>query len=481
MNDKRDFNSDRRDYGYSSNAYGGGINGDFMNRKRKAEKRKKILYIVLVCLLAAALIGVSIGLGIMVMKYKEKESEANQMEAIYQKAYYELISSTNDMSSKLSKLSVSSSGSKQQEMLYDLWKNAELAEQSLSTLNVEGDGGISLKKFINQLGDYAHYLTTKTVNGGALSKEDKETLAKLESVMLEMSNSLKKVHEEVMNGKLFIGDGNLFEGSLGDMFEKFSDGSIELPTLIYDGPFSDGLKDRETKALNGKSDIDEQTGREIAAKLFNVDASQLTYEGEWNTDIPTLNYSFIDENGIQVHMQLSKKGGMLISMNRYNQNDGGDIDDSECADEAEKYIKLLGFNNMQTVWASSEEGICYVNLAPVKDGVILYPDLIKVKISKKDKTLLGVDARNYAFNHTERTFANKALSVEEAQSRLDSSLVVENVREAIIPYRTSGEKYTYEFYCTSERGIYFVYIDVTNGDEVNILYVVDADGTELLM
>ena len=45
-------------------------------------------------------------------------------------------------------------------------------------------------------------------------------------------------------------------------------------------------------------------------------------------------------------------------------------------------------------------------------------------------------------------------------------------RLALIPLRGSREVLSYEFECHSD-GVYFVYIDAFNGEEVNILYVLD--------
>ena len=137
------------------------------------------------------------------------------------------------------------------------------------------------------------------------------------------------------------------------------------------------------------------------------------------------------------------------------------------------YAEKLGFHDMRTVWSSSADGECVVNLAPVQDGVVLYPDLVKVKLSESDSRVIGFDATHYAFNHKPRELASPALTSQQAESRLSVPPVREG-RLALIPMRGTKEALCFEFECES-GGTYFVYIDALTGKEANILYVIDSE------
>ena len=150
----------------------------------------------------------------------------------------------------------------------------------------------------------------------------------------------------------------------------------------------------------------------------------------------------------------------------------------------------------------------YVNLTPAKDGVILYPDLIKVKVDessgrvtgldathyifilypdlikvKVDESsgrVTGLDATHYIFNHTPRTIGSPKISLSDAAARLPLPAVGEG-RLALIPMDETREVLTYEFECERD-GTYFVYLDAMTGEEVNILFVVsDTERGSLLM
>ena len=132
---------------------------------------------------------------------------------------------------------------------------------------------------------------------------------------------------------------------------------------------------------------------------------------------------------------------------------------------------------MQVVWSSSEGGECVVNLVPMQDGPILYPDIVKVKIRESDRMPIGLNSSHYAMNHRTRHI----LPPRVPQSVARGIVSLDNVsqgRLALIPLRESAEVLAYEFECQQD-GTYYIYVDAHTGEEVNILYVLD-DGAKLL-
>ena len=130
------------------------------------------------------------------------------------------------------------------------------------------------------------------------------------------------------------------------------------------------------------------------------------------------------------------------------------------------FAKQAGYGDTRVVWCSVSHGTVYVNLAPVSDGVVLYPDLIKVKVDAASGTVTGLDALHYIYNHTEREIPAPALTLAEAAQRITLPLVTEG-RLALIPLDETREVLTYEFEC-EDGGTYFVYIDAMTGEEANM-------------
>ena len=132
---------------------------------------------------------------------------------------------------------------------------------------------------------------------------------------------------------------------------------------------------------------------------------------------------------------------------------------------------------------SLNNGILTINYAYSADGVVYYPDLVKVGIAMDNGEMVSFDATGYLMNHTVRTLPNAALSAEEAQAKLSPLLQAEGeTRLALVPGEGLDETLCYEFACTGEEGErVLVYIDVQTGYEEQILILLQDDTGTLVM
>lgn len=433
---------------------------------------------IAVAMMSLVIIGLVVGLIIVGGNY-QKNSGERMTDASYNKAYFDLVAETNDIQVRLDKIAASNSAAQQEQMLYEVWKNAELAEMSLASLNAKDSNVNHLKKFMNQLGDYCHYLALSAENK-PLTTEQEKTLKSMSDILRDVNLSLGEVQTNLEGGNLTFNDGAL-NNAMNGIFEKFNDSSVEYPQMIYDGPFSDSLTDREVKGLSGNM-IDEAAGRDIVSKIMKDEILQnIIFDGECNGDIDSLYFTAVLQNGEKVDLELAKKGGSLLLLSRNKEFTSPQISVDKCVEAAEKFAADNGFKNMASVWISNIDGAFIVNLAPVQDNAILYPDLVKVKVSSDDGKIIGFDSQNHAMNHIARNLKTPSLTLSQAKSKIKSSLSSNEGRLALIPYRSTQELLTYEFACESNDGLYFVYIDAMTGEEANILIVIDSENGTLLM
>ena len=145
-----------------------------------------------------------------------------------------------------------------------------------------------------------------------------------------------------------------------------------------------------------------------------------------------------------------------------------------------EFAKRVGFGELVTTWLEVKDNIAYINLAPTQEGVVLYPDLVKVKVDMFSQRVIGFEAKNYAFNHVERSFETSITS-EDAEKELGFDYIILNTRKAIIALENDIEVPVYEFACERIGGLYYYYVDANTGRLVEILKVVDSNGTPLLV
>ncbi|HKL94318.1 MAG TPA: PepSY1/2 domain-containing protein [Clostridia bacterium] len=448
------------------------------HEEKKRENKNTGLKVV-ITLMSFVIIGLVIGLSIVGTRTTNNVSDTSLKNAAFQRAYFDLVAETNDISVKMSKLDASNDATQQTQMLYDVWKTADLAGMSLASLSSQDEGLSKLKKFMNQTSDYCHYLAIELNSEKTLSQEDEATLKKMSEILRKVNVALGDVHTQIESGNMDMATDGVLSGAIGQIFIDFNETAVEYPQLIYDGPFSDALADKETKGLSG-ADIDEATGREFVQKAVGSgNIKEIKFDGEWHTDIVTLNYTAVFENNDSAMVQVAKKGGKVLLLDRDREIGGQTLTSDECVDIAEKYMSGLGYENLKSVWVTNMKGSYYVNLCPTMNDVVIYPDMIKVKVASDNGEILGVDAKSYAYNHTNRTLPAPTVGIATARKAIKSSLNPNEGRLALIPYR-NAERLTYEFACEG-NGLYFVYVDAETGKEINILYVIDSENGSLLM
>ena len=132
---------------------------------------------------------------------------------------------------------------------------------------------------------------------------------------------------------------------------------------------------------------------------------------------------------------------------------------------------------MKESYYSTQDGICTINFAYEKNGVVYYPDLIKLSVSLETGNVISFDARGYIMNHTERSLPENMISADDAKTAVSDYLTVMSTRLAVIPTDYKAEKTAYEFYCkTPDEQEVLVYIDVLTAKEDDILLLLYSDG-----
>jgi spore germination protein len=178
--------------------------------------------------------------------------------------------------------------------------------------------------------------------------------------------------------------------------------------------------------------------------------------------------------------QISKAGGKLVMFDSYKDCADKNFSVERCEQIALDFLAKLGYEDLKAVWTSENGTTCNLNFAPVSGGVVLYPDLIKVKVCEQRGLVTGLEAISYCLNHIERNIAKATLSQEEAQSVINGNINVKIARAALIPF-DGEEVLTYEFYGELDGGEYYIYVDATTGEEIEVLTVIGTAQGRALM
>lgn len=442
---------------------------------RSTTRKNNTLYVLIATVAALAVLAAVLIAGTVLINGESSERK-NGLDNMYSSAFYDLSDSANNIEVNLSKLMIAGGKKESVTVINDTTAQAELASSSLSRLPLEPDNVEKTVKFYNQVGDWCRSYAAAILTG-ADTESYREQAETLYIAARNINESLKDVSAE-MNGRAIsecVGDDRLLAFDMNFNVGDMQNNSVEYPELIYDGPFSDSKK-YDFRALDGMEDVSSDRAVEIAAERTGLENAELIGETDGKTPVYQLRGTV---NGDDASVSVTKRGGLIIAYDRTKAVEKVNLIREEASAKAADYAAKLGYESLQPVWYNSENGVGFVNLAPVVDGVTYYTDLVKVKVALDDGEILGAEATGYCSGHCERSLA-ATISENTARSLVSPKIAVENVSLAVIPYK-EAERFCYEIYGSYKGLDYFVYIDAVTGEQADILRVIDSAQGSLIM
>ena len=79
-------------------------------------------------------------------------------------------------------------------------------------------------------------------------------------------------------------------------------------------------------------------------------------------------------------------------------------------------------------------GMAVIGLAAVEDGVVLYPDHLRLQLRMDTGEVVGLEANQYLMNHTRRSDLQPVLTKEQAQEKVSTQ--AEMLMIALAPEET---------------------------------------------
>ncbi len=428
------------------------------------------LYILVSILSASTIVFLCLFLSFSVTSNKYRQTLENN----YKKNFYEVASNINDMEIDISKIVATKDRGAVSTLLNSLHSNVNLTLANVNQLPITYDKLTNINMLLNKIGGFSQNLIEKVFDGDALSDEDYTQINNIHTSVLslkyDINNYYVKVHSDF---EILANADSKGASDFSSSLLNTESANSKVPSLIYDGPFSESVLNKEIVGLSGE-DISQAQALDLAKKLFETE--DVSYQGLVSGKFTTYNF-YVNRGGLNV--AITKKGGLLLSVTSYGSSGQNTIDANEGVKVAENFARTVGLDNMYSVWTQACGNILYVNLAPIINSCIYYSDLVKVKVDLVSSRVVGWEATNYATNHKSRVFTS-SITFREAEQNLSSILKVEERNYTIIPDKYVGEVSAYEFICSWKNYTYYIYINSNTGAEANILRVIDTDNGELL-
>jgi spore germination protein len=410
---------------------------------------------------AAAVLLTAVLSGTAVFGFLQADRYRRELQNSYQRALQDLSDHVGNITTVLDKAPYANTATEQTGLAAKLQREAGMAQASLAALPV-GDSSLeSVSKFISQVGDFSATLSRNVSAGGGVTAEDLETIGSLESYAQKLSSDLQSLRPDFSGAETF-------HDSVQETADDFSD----FPSLIYDGPFSDHVVNRSPKLTEGAEELPQGNAETIAARFLGTDQTLLTHTQDTEGNLPTYNFS---ANGDEITIAVTKAGGYVTDMANSRSVESRSMNYAEASEIAASFLESRGIRSTKESYYVILDNVCLMNYAYVQDGVICYPDLLKVGVALDDGEIVRFQSTGWVMNHCSRTLTPK-LSEAEARAQVSPSLSVQDSRLVLIPTKTGGEALAWEFLCTGAKDDrVLVYLDAETGFEDDILILRETD------
>lgn len=404
----------------------------------------------------------------------QQKKASNTLSQNYHRAIEDLSACADNITNTLSKEIYCGTPEMLQKLSIKLWNDSNNAKIALSQIPMEEIALEKTYKFLSQVGNYALSISEKSESGEILTEDEYKNLQSLYKLSKQFSESLWEL-ESTQNLTENSNLAQLSDLEITSGFKEMEEGFQDYPSLIYDGPFSDHILEKEPEMTKNQDEVTESYAKNRASKVAQINENQLnSTEGEFGK-MP----SYVFE-GDGVTVAITKNGGFVSYMLKSRSPNSTTISTAKAQNNAVDYLLNLGIENMKVTYFECYNNVMTINFASKQDDILCYTDLIKVSVALDNGEIIGFDGRGYIVNHYLRSFPEISLSEKNARSKLSPLLTVKKSQLALIPTDSQGEVLCYEFLCSStDQNDILVYIGVESGIEEDILILFSSENGSL--
>lgn len=444
-----------------------------------------------VSIITALSILLAVAVAVAITSVNRAEDSERYIAANYRHAFSEVVTGISELDTALQKSLLVTSPSMAGAVCAEIFAKAQTAEMALGVLPFSATELEKTSGFINRVGDYAFSLSRKAGRGEELSQEEREGLSALSETASVLAMNMKSIEEEL--GSAMVGieeyarslkalderEGEFIPETLADSVSLSEREFPEIPSLIYDGPFSEHLKEASPKLLEDMDVIDQSQGRKAAASFLGIRAEQVYPTGEQEGNLPAYCYG-TEAGGSQINLWVSKTGGVVYGMLNSRPVQSSELSAEEALEKAKAQLEKWGYTSMRESYYMISGNVLTANFAYEQDGVICYPDLIKVGVALDNGAIQSFEAMGYVSAHTSRQLPEVKVSAQEAAGRVPEGLTVEGEALAVIPTAGKYELLCHEFKCLQEDGRRFIiYVNAQTGEQERILILLEDENGAL--
>ncbi|MDR2606385.1 MAG: germination protein YpeB [Oscillospiraceae bacterium] len=444
-------------------------------------KIKKASLIRLIAFFAAALVVLG---GFTYQARADAAHNRYLLEVRYRHAFAEFVNAVEEVERSLQKSYYATTPPMIASSCADVYGKASAARQALGELPFSDYQLENIAAYLSKVADYTFALAKNAYDGKNYTDEAGGNLRTLSEIATTLNANLRGVEQDLSSGAITVQElkkenekleaaGEETPVDLGGSFSKIETEFPEIPALVYDGPFSQHIQAKEPAWIKDLPDVDEQTALQTAAEFTGL--TNLESLGKRGGGLPCYVFGAGDAS-----VTVSVQGGKVLQYCNPKGIVSSNLPPEEAIGYAKQFLERYGYGSMQESYYTRSDNALLINFAYVQEGVVCYPDLVKVNVALDSGEVIGFESVGYVMNHIEqREIPAAAIKQEQAKAMVSGELKILSGALAIIPSPGENELFVHEFKCESSDGRhYIVCVSALSGNVEKILILLeDENGT----
>ncbi|MFY9175080.1 MAG: germination protein YpeB [Peptococcia bacterium] len=413
-------------------------------------------------------------------EYISRQTLQNRAESQYQKAFHELTWHIDNITGQLAQLLVSTSREQNIIGLATLWRQSFAAQSNLGTLPLGLVPLTKTEKLLSDITDMSFALLNRTAQGASpLTEEEQKIIQGLYETAKGLEEEMSNLSAQVLNEglswtqvelALVQSDQAMADNTILNGFQLAEKKLEEYPEINLAKDLSPVLPD--TVTIRGGQELSQEEARQLAQSWWyqNDIRHNVTLNYEGVGDIPTYGFEFAPAEGESsaVYVDVSKLDGTIIWTMNPREVTEANLDLNQAEEKALDFLQKRNFPQMTVVKVEQDDHTGVYSFVPVQQGVLLYPDQVKVQVALDNGEIIGYEGTPYYMHHKKREIKAPRLSEEDIRKQVSILLEVELMRPAIITNPWGKEVLTWEVRGSVFDEKFVIFYNSENGSEEQI-------------
>ncbi|PYI54964.1 germination protein YpeB [Paenibacillus flagellatus] len=409
---------------------------------------------------------------------QEKNSILIKAENQYQRAFHDLSFHIDKLHTELGNTLAlnATSHASQRKGLVNVWRLTSQAQNEINQLPLTLLPFNKTEEFLSNISNFSYRAAVRDLTNEPLNADEMKTLQALYEHSKEIATDLRDVQSKVIANNLrwmdvevaIASEEKTLDNTIIDGFQTV-DKKVGAYEEVNWGPSMTAMFEKRTYSALSGNDVTEEEVKQKATQFAGRPLSDMRVVENGNgTEYSSYSFSAKDENGADVTMDFTKKGGQLIWYMSPRDVKEAKLGPEQARDAAQSFLDSRGYADMTPVGYEAYGNVASILFAAKRDNVVVYPEKVTVKVALDNGEVTGLQASDYLFEHKKRELKTPALTLNQAKQALNPNFQIAGETLALIKNDIDQEVLCYQFTGRVNGSVYRIYINGDNGAEEKI-------------